>query len=68
MEQCSDEVQGSLERPGAADDNVCVLASDLIDAAYVAEALKRGTIVWDVRSAEEYARCPLRRKPCRNLS
>jgi thiosulfate/3-mercaptopyruvate sulfurtransferase len=31
-------------------------ASDVVNAAYVAAALKRGTIVWDLRSAEDYAK------------
>lgn len=31
-------------------------AGDIVDAAYVADALKRGAIVWDVRSAGDYAK------------
>jgi thiosulfate/3-mercaptopyruvate sulfurtransferase len=35
--------------------NVDIFADDVVDAAYVAAALKRGAIVWDVRGADEYA-------------
>jgi thiosulfate/3-mercaptopyruvate sulfurtransferase len=31
-------------------------AAEVVDAAYVAEALKREVIVWDMRSAEDYAK------------
>jgi thiosulfate/3-mercaptopyruvate sulfurtransferase len=30
-------------------------AAEIVDAAYVASALQRGAIVWDVRSTEDYA-------------
>ena len=33
-----------------------VHATDVVDATYVAAALKRGAIVWDVRSADDYAK------------
>jgi thiosulfate/3-mercaptopyruvate sulfurtransferase len=33
-----------------------VSADEVVDAAYVAGALKRGAIVWDVRGADDYAR------------
>ncbi len=36
--------------------NVCVHATDIVDATEVAAALKRGAIVWDVRGADDYAR------------
>jgi thiosulfate/3-mercaptopyruvate sulfurtransferase len=31
-------------------------AAEVVDAAYVDTALKRGAIVWDMRSAEDYAK------------
>ena len=31
-------------------------AADIVDASYVAAALKRGAIVWDIRSADDYAK------------
>jgi thiosulfate/3-mercaptopyruvate sulfurtransferase len=31
-------------------------AAEIVDAAHVATALKRGAIVWDMRSAEDYAK------------
>jgi thiosulfate/3-mercaptopyruvate sulfurtransferase len=36
--------------------NVCVHATDMVDATEVSAALKRGAIVWDVRGADDYAR------------
>jgi thiosulfate/3-mercaptopyruvate sulfurtransferase len=36
--------------------NLGVFADDVVDAAYVAEATKRGAIVWDVRGADDYAK------------
>jgi thiosulfate/3-mercaptopyruvate sulfurtransferase len=36
--------------------NLNVIADEVVDAAYVAGALKRGAIVWDVQGAEDYAR------------
>jgi thiosulfate/3-mercaptopyruvate sulfurtransferase len=33
-----------------------LLAADIVDAAYVSAALKRGAIVWDARSADDYAK------------
>jgi thiosulfate/3-mercaptopyruvate sulfurtransferase len=36
--------------------NVCVHATDMVDATEVSAALKRGAIVWDVRGADEYAK------------
>jgi thiosulfate/3-mercaptopyruvate sulfurtransferase len=33
---------------------VAAWASDIVDTAYVAEALKKGAIVWDVRDADAY--------------
>jgi thiosulfate/3-mercaptopyruvate sulfurtransferase len=35
--------------------NLGVFADDVVDAAYVAGAMKRGAIVWDVRGADDYA-------------
>ncbi len=36
--------------------NLCARATDVVDAAEVAAAVKRGAIVWDVRGADDYAR------------
>jgi thiosulfate/3-mercaptopyruvate sulfurtransferase len=37
-------------------DRFSALAAEVLDAAYVAAALKRGAIVWDLRSTEDYAK------------
>ena len=36
--------------------HVAVQAAEIVDAAFVAEALRRGAIVWDVRDAAAYQR------------
>src|SRR5579883_2043530 len=36
--------------------NVCVQATEIVDATEVSAALKRGAIIWDVRGADDYAR------------